>query len=331
MFGWWDDDYQHPIPWVSRQDSAPRETLAAVVKHFMPEIDGVDGARAGEITGESEGLNSEGGGWGSAVEGIWSKSPELGTKGDTGEEQGHNSPHNWTAPFLSCGTSNCTADACYGVQRSAGLEKNTRTESAPTYVPAFSGHSAPGVGNRQEYESASSTPEHRQQNCVRRGIYDSDRISPALHQGQQDGSTRLCRNPTYSPVYRNAPTFARIALPGKQATGPHTICQGGDASATNAGVEEHYVHAGRMDPEVFRDWIPTPNPELDWDATSTPGKPSDATSFVSPALLKATPGKLFDAEVLADQVDMPGDNEASPVRRWMAAERWGKVTPCSSS
>jgi hypothetical protein len=86
-----------------------------------------------------------------------------------------------------------------------------------------------------------------------------------------------------------------------------------------------------MDPEVFRDWIPTPNPELDWDATSTPGKPSDATSFVSPALLKATPGKLFDAEVLADQVDMPGDNEASPVRRWMAAERWGKVTPCSSS
>ena len=90
MFGWWDDDYQHPIPWVSRQDSAPRETLAAVVKHFMPEIDGVDGARAGEITGESEGLNSGGGGWGFAVQGLWSKRPGLGAECEEEEKFFHN-------------------------------------------------------------------------------------------------------------------------------------------------------------------------------------------------------------------------------------------------
>ena len=329
MFGWWDDGFQHPTPWVSRQDSAPRETLSAVVTHFMPEVHGADGAWAGEKTGESKGRSSGGGGWGSALERIWSKRPELGAEGQEqgriseDEEKGHISPDNWTAPFLSCGTSNCTADACYGVQRSAGLEKTARTESAPTYVPAYSGHSAPGVCNIQEYESSSSTPEHRQQSCVWHGIYISDRISLALHQGQQNDSTRLCRNPTYSRVYRSAPTFAKITFPGKQPTGLHrdTICQGGDATAINAGVEEHYMIAGRMDPEVFRDWIPTPNP----------GKPSDATSFAPPPLPKATTGKPFDAEFLADQADMSGDNEASPVRRWMAAERRDKVTLSSSS
>jgi hypothetical protein len=271
MLGWWLDGYQHPTPRVSRQDSDPR--LAALDKHFMPEL---DGARAGEIPGDSKGRSSGGGGWGSAVEGIWSKRPELGTDG---EEQGHFGPHSWTVPFLSCGTCNCTEDACYG-QRSTGtlrlfcrspanaalsarggLAKIAMIQSATTltYAPAFSGHSASVVGNRQEYER----------------------------------------------------------------TGPHTICQGGDATVINAGVEEHYVHAGRMDPEVFRDWIPTPNPVRNRDATPTPG-----TSVAPPPLLKATPGKPFDAEVFADQVDMPGNNEASPVKRWIAAERWGKVTPC---
>ena len=67
--------------------SAPSvHTWLSVGKPFVPEIDGVDGA--GEPPAESTGRSSGGGGWGFAVQGLWSKRPGLGAECEE-EEKGH--------------------------------------------------------------------------------------------------------------------------------------------------------------------------------------------------------------------------------------------------
>jgi hypothetical protein len=67
--------------------SAPSvHTWLSVGKPFVPEIDGVDGA--GEHPAESSGSSSGGGGWGFAVQGLWSNRPGLGAECEE-EEKGH--------------------------------------------------------------------------------------------------------------------------------------------------------------------------------------------------------------------------------------------------
>ena len=66
--------------------SAPSvHTWLSVGKPFVPEIDGLG---AGEPPAASTSHSSGGGGWGSAVQGLWSKHPGLGAECEE-EEKGH--------------------------------------------------------------------------------------------------------------------------------------------------------------------------------------------------------------------------------------------------
>ena len=197
-------------------------------------------------------------------------------------------------PVTDCSFDPSAAACCEPPSSAGQWQKSAQGASTPARAPVFSVHSAAGVDFKQApraYRLHHNGANHSHTaECWRQRGWRY-RASSVLQGAEHDASTKLDEG----LIHRGTTTSVTLAIPASASTRRET-CRG-DASTTGTVVQDAIDLRGgatvESNVQVYRDWNATP-----------------------------IPSKSLVREITTDGSTK---HEASPVKRWMAAERWAKV------